>query len=260
MSDSVRFSANNVLDWYIEAENMFADFLEYVPYCEEHKEVWSPKLVVILQETCSQLDSLWRWEAENKHEKKGKINITEYFGLYGEAMAPRWVVFWSDEPRKINPFAAWQSADDFSKTNSNNYPLDWWKEGYQKIKHNRLEHCTCASLKRTVEALAGLFLAIIGTEKCWDALWEHNWVFWDKEGGTPPDPFRCIRADFGLGKGGDMCSLLHMAVESKLFTYPVGLGKGLITANKKNPHWKGNCSNRFKAWYYDYCQSLRDNQ
>jgi hypothetical protein len=258
MSGSVRFSANNVLDWYIEAENMLVGFLKYVPYCEEHKEVWSPKLVVILQETCSQLDSLWRWEAENVHGKKGQIDITEYFELYGEVMASRWVIFWSDEPRKINPFAAWQSADDFSKTNSNNYPLDWWKEGYQKIKHNRLENYRCATLESVVESLAGLFLAIIRFNKLWDSLWEKGWVSWDEEGGTPFDPADCLKADFGSKKDNGECHILHMAVESKLFTYPVGLGKGLITANY--PHWKGNCNKRFKAWYDDYCQNLRDNQ
>jgi len=256
MSGSVRFSANNVLDWYIEAENMFADFLKYVPYCEKHEEVWSPKLVVILQETCSQLDSLWGWEAENVHGKKEKINITDYFELYGEVMAPRWVVFWSDEPIKIAPFAAWQNARNFTKKEYENRPLDWWKDGYQKIKHNRIENYRCATLKFAVESLAGLFLAIIATEKCWDALWEHNWVSWDKEGGMPFDPFDCLRADFESLDDEGKCSLTRMAVESKLFTYPVGFCKGLITANKKHPHWKGNCSKRFKAWYYDHCQGL----
>jgi len=255
MTDGVQFPANNFLDWYIEAENMLADFLKYVQYCEDHEAVSSPKLCIILQETCSLLDSLWCWEAESVHGKKGP-DITDYFELYGEVMAPRRVVFWSDEPREITPFAAWQNVENFAKNNSKNYPLDWWKGGYQKIKHNRLENYRFATLKSAVESLAGLFLAIIRFKKLWDSLWEKGWVSWDKEGGMPFDPFGCLKADFESLDDEGKCSLTRMAVESKLFTYPVGLCKGLITANKKHPHWKGNCSKRFKAWYYDHCQSL----
>jgi len=55
---------NSVLSWYVEAEDMLQDVLRYVPYCSEHKSVWSPKLVTILHEVCSQLDSLWFYQAK----------------------------------------------------------------------------------------------------------------------------------------------------------------------------------------------------
>ena len=138
-----------------------------------------------------------------------------------------------------------------------NYPLDWWKEGYNKIKHNRIENLNCATLQRTLEALAGLFLAIIRCEKCWDSLWEKHWMSWVNDASPSPfDPFDCLKSDFGYMPDIGSCAVTHMAIESKLFTYPVGLCSNLITPKKEMPLWEGNCSRRFKAWYCDYCQTL----
>lgn len=249
MSSEAKFPANSVLDWYVQAEQMLVNFLKYVPYCATHEEIWSPKLVVVLQETCSQLDSLWRWEGVNIHSKKNnKVDISDYFKLFGADVAKRWVVFWADEPEKIQPFSEWQETQY--------HPLDWWTEGYNKVKHNRLENRCCATLKCTVEALSSLFLAIIRCEKCWDTLWERHWMSWDDSGEPPFDPFGCLRADFILEEDRGKCGTMHMAVESQLFTYAVGLCTGLIKPRKKYPHWKGNCSRRFKAWYYNYSQKL----
>jgi len=256
MNSEVQFPANSVLDWYKGAERMLVDFLRYVPYCDAHEQVWSPKLVTILQETCSQLDSLWRWEATNIHKRNDKeVDITDYFELYGAQVSSRWLVFWADEPKTIKPFSSWQNTSTFSKGEYTNHLLDWWKEGYQKIKHSRVENRCCATLKRTVESLAGLFLAIIRCERCWNALWEKHWMSWDDSGGTPFDPLNCLKEDYGLLENENRCGVMHMAIDSKLFTYPVGLCTGLVTRHKRWPRWKGNCSNRFKAWYYNYCQS-----
>ena len=254
MSAHIRFPGNSVLDWYIEAEQMLADFLKYVPYCDAHKEVWSPKLVIILQETCSQLDSLWRWEAAHLHGRKGEVDIRDYFKLYGMSLANRTVLFWAEEVMEVGPFVVWKNAESYSKKECARHPLDWWKEGYQKIKHNRLENRECASLKRTVEALAGLFLAIIHCEKCWQSLWEKHWLSWYEGSGMPFDPLDCLRADFGLLKDEGECQVTYMAVESSLFSYAVGLSSRHIEPKKNCPNWGGNCSHRFKAWYYDYCK------
>jgi len=250
MSKIVHFPATSVLDWYSEAELMLTDFLKYVPYCDAHEGVWSPKLVIVLQETCSQIDSLWRWEAVNLYQRNSDVDIKDYFALYGAQIAPRWVVFWSEEPKKVQPFSEWQDITSYK-------PLDWWKEGYQKVKHSRLENRACSSLKRTVEALAGLFLAIIHSQNCWDSLWEKHWMSWDDSGGTPFNPLDCLKEDFGSLNNQNRCGVMHMAIESELFTYPVGLCNGLIKADKSFPHWKGSCSHRFKAWYYNYCQNVK---
>jgi len=253
MSNNIKFPANNVLGWYDQAEKALADFLSYVPYCDTHEQVWSPKLVTILQETCSQLDSLWRWEAVNIHSKKD-VDIRDYFELFGPDIANRWLVFWADEPIKIEPFDEWQKAHNSGKTESSNHPLNWWKEGYQKIKHNRVENRKCATLKRTVESLAGLFLAIIRCEECWGALWERHWLTWDDSTNTPYDPLDCLREDFGRIDDRGKCNVSRMAIESQLFSYGVGLTKGLVKPRREFFSENSHCSNRFKAWYYDSCE------
>ena len=253
MGSKAAFPANSVLDWYEEAEGMLSKFLEYVPYCDEHERVWSPKLAIILQETCSQLDSLWKWEAAKIHGKSN-ADIRDYFKIYGADMAQRWVVFWADSAMKLEPFIAWRKAKAFLKGEARKYPLDWWKEGYQKIKHNRLENRACADLKRVTNALAALFLAILRCERCWDYLWERHLMFWDDSGGMPYDPLDCLREDFGLMGNMNKCNLTYMVVESRLFSYPVGIAAGLHRTIKNRPNWGGNCSRRFKAWYYDLCK------
>ena len=71
--------SNSVLSWYVDAEDMLQDVLRYVPYCLEHKSVWSPKLVTILHEVCSQLDSLWFYEAiKSPFVKEDRLNIKNY--------------------------------------------------------------------------------------------------------------------------------------------------------------------------------------
>ena len=248
MTSGVQFPSNSVLDWYTEAEKMLADFLEYVPYCDAHKAVWSPKLVVVLQETCSQLDSLWRWEAINIHGKNDGVDIADYFEIYGTKMALRWVIFWADESEKIQPYSEWQGTQYC--------PLDWWKEGYNKVKHNRLENRTCATLKRTVESLAGLFLAIIRCESCWDVLWEKHWMSWDDSAGMPFEPLDCLREDFEKIEDKGRCNVSRMVIECRLFSYGVGIPTGLVRPRKDYLLSNSYCSNRFKAWYYNYCQSF----
>jgi len=255
MSSDDQFPAHDVLDWYTNAESMLADFLEYVPYCDSHEGVWSPKLVTILQETCSQVDSLWRWEAVHTYKRGAdSLDITDYFELYGEMLAKMWLICWADEPRQIAPFATWQHAGEFKKEKYT--PLDWWKNGYQKIKHNRLENRTCATVKHTANALAALFLAIVRMEGCWDGLWEKGWLSWDDSAGTPFNPFECLKEDLGLLKDETRCASVQMVIESKLFAYGVGLCSGFVDPKKEMPHWKGNSSRRFKAWYYNHCQNL----
>jgi len=234
------FPANSVLDWYMEAEKMLAGFLDYVPYCDTHKEIWSPKLVIVLQETCSQLDSLWRWGAVNVHGKKANdVGIQNYFELYGFQVAPRWVIFWADKPEKVEPFRGWQESQC--------HHLDWWTEGYNKVKHNRLKNRTCATLKRTVEALAGLFLAIICSENCWRSLWEKHWLV-TCDAGMIRNPFASLRAEFEPTDNKGKYAMQPMAAESRLFAYRIARCERLVEELKRCPYQQGGYSRRYQAW------------
>jgi hypothetical protein len=252
MADLLR----NVINWFTDVEKNLYEFLEFVPYCDEHKNVWSPRLVTIFLDVCSQLDSLWSWEMkENKIKPvKGKNPcIVDYFINFGPDIAVKWAVFWGESGEKVQPFSPWSSVttSDFTKTTwdscNEELDLEWW-EVYQEVKHNRIKNQEEAKLKYVVEALCGLFLAIIRCEDCWDILWEKGWMSWNEEGGLPFHPFDCLKEDFERVKMSGKCAI-DMAIESKLFSYPVGYCSKKRTKKGK---WSGNASNKFKAWFYEY--------
>ncbi|MDD5326291.1 MAG: hypothetical protein PHY02_00570 [Phycisphaerae bacterium] len=253
MADLLR----NVVNWFTDAEKNLYDFLEFVPYCDEHKNVWSPRLVTIFLDVCSQLDSLWLWEMEKNKIKpiKGKNPyIVDYFTHFGSDIASKWAVFWGESGKKVQPFSPWSSltASEFTKAIWNrrkDLELEWWK-AYQKVKHNRIKNQEKAKLKYVVEALCGLFLAIIRCEDCWDILWEKGCIFLDETGGLPISPFELLKEDFGRRQPNSIgCPDYNMVIESKLFSYPVGYCSKDI---KKGSEWRGDASNRFKAWFYEY--------
>jgi len=227
--------SNSVLSWYVDAEDMLQDVLRYVPYCSEHKRVWSPKLVTILHEVCSQLDSLWFYDAKKTRSvKKEKLNISDYFKYYGKSMAPKWLVFWGQEPERIHPFKSWENQ---SATSSS---PEWWK-AYQKVKHNRLENENMATLECTVNAVAGLFLAIIRSEDCRDGIAQLGWLSCNGTTNGNPQAWLCEDSPGTKRKA--------IAVESKLFGYAVGWSKETI---KKRSIWTGSASHRFQQWFNQY--------
>jgi len=245
VSTESQFPAHDVLEWYTNAESLLVDFLRYVPYCDSHGEVWSPRLVTILQETCSQLDSLWRWEAVHIHERKSnEVNIMDYFELFGPELAKRPVLFWADEPRQIDPFEKWQDVTEFKKEAY--APLDWWTEGYQKIKHNRLENRTCATLKRTVEALSGLFLALVRCESCWQALWQRCWLSSCDQ--SMADPLYSLGAVFKPADHHRRHAPPPVAVESGLFAYRVIRCKEQFRVLRGCPYGESGLSRQYRAW------------
>ena len=91
MADLLR----NVVNWFTDAEKNLYEFLGFVPYCNEHINVWSPRLVTILLDVCNQMDSLWSWEMDkNKTDTIGENPcIVDYFVQFGSDIAPKWAVF-----------------------------------------------------------------------------------------------------------------------------------------------------------------------
>jgi hypothetical protein len=116
MADLLR----NVVNWFTDAERNLYEFLGFVPYCDEHKNVWSPRLVTIFLDVCSQLDSLWSWEMEKNNKKPiygENPYIVDYFVQFGSDITSKWAVFWGESGEKVQSFSPWLSlsASDFNK-------------------------------------------------------------------------------------------------------------------------------------------------
>ena len=228
--------ANSVINSYISTENMLVDVLRVIPYCDTHESVWSPVLVTTLLETCSQLDSLWKYEAkQSTFVTKKKLNIKDYFAYFGEYVAPRWLVFYGEESIKLQPFDTWNNVASYQ---SNVYPgLDWWA-AYNKVKHDRLINQSEATLKNSTRALAGLFVAILGIESCRNAIAQADWLMGDG-----------YNLQAWLGEDSPSTKSQYITAESKLFTYPVGWSKEKITTKT---NWNGTSSLRFRDWFDQY--------
>jgi hypothetical protein len=95
------------------AEGMLEDVLRTVPYCPEHENVWSPKLVTALLETGSQLDSLWKTRQE--HRGESQVDIKDHFEDFGEDVAKRWLIFWGEDAERVQPFGEWAGLPAYSK-------------------------------------------------------------------------------------------------------------------------------------------------
>ncbi len=227
------FPANSVISTYITTENMLVDVLRVIPYCDAHESVWSPVLVTILLETCSQLDSLWKYEAkQSAFVTKGKLDVRDYFSYFGEYMAPKWVVFYGEEPRRLQPFDTWGNVASY---NPSDYPgLDWWT-AYNNVKHDRLKNRPEATLRHSTNALAGLFVAILRFELCRTAIAQAGWLLGDGH-----------NLQAWLWEDSPSTKSQHITAESKLFTYPIGWSKEKITRTAK---WDGTCSLRFRDWF-----------
>ena len=151
---------------------MFEDVLGHIPYVPEHENVWSPSLVTILLEACSQLDSFWKYRVNNTPNpilppSGQNINITQYFQNFGQSLAPEWAVLWAQEGRRMEPFTAW--------SNPSNARLDWWL-AYNAVKHDRLTNRKQATMKNAAQALAGLFINIVTYPPALSDMARAGWV------------------------------------------------------------------------------------
>jgi hypothetical protein len=234
------FPANTVLGTYISTENMLIDAMRIIPYCDEHEDVWSPVFITILLEVCSQLDSLWKYQAQlSPCVTKNRLTIQDYFEYFGKYLASKWVVFYGEEPQKIHPYESWSQVDEFKR---NNYPnAEWWWSAYNKVKHDRLRNRAEATLKHAVNSLGGLFLAILRVELCRDAVAQAGWLIGDG-----------YNLQAWLGEDSPSVKSKFITVETKLFTYPVGWGNESINQSINWGKWGGTCSRRFSDWLDKY--------
>ncbi len=238
MCNDKSFPAGTVVTSFLQCEEQLARVLKVLPYCPEHEEVWSPILASLLMDACSQLDSLWghtAWLSEcvRKDNKRRDLGIKNYFEYFGEYVKDRWVVFWPDEPVKIQPFQAWDGASEYE-------PLAWW-QAYNQTKHDRLANLNKATLSATTNAIAGLFLAILRCEYCRYAVEAADWL--SSSDAVAHNPKAWLDEDSGTVKD------TYIVAETKLFAYPVGWCDVTVA---EEDLWIGNASWRFRQWFSRY--------
>lgn len=203
---STEFPAFTVVSSFRLAEQMLSDMLQVVPYSKEHEHVWSPQLATVLLEACSQLDSLWK---ARSGRASARLDIRDYFAMFGGDVAERWLVFWGETGVRVQPFAAWSVTPNHSKDKFT--PLDWW-QAYNDLKHSRLANRKRATLRHAAHAVAGLFVAIVRCPECASAVAHEGWI---------PSPGRLgMDAEYLLS---DDANLSGVVAETTLLSYPLRL-------------------------------------
>ena len=241
MNPKGSFPAQTVLTNFTTVERMLSEFLEVIPYCQAHENVWAPKLATVLIESCRQLDSFWRACARLSAYTAPKPDITNFFEYFGPTVATRWVIFWFDKGHKIAPFDQWSKAASFKA--GDYVTMDWWK-AYNNVKHDALANQEEATLGRAIQAVGGLFLAIVKCPECAEAVWRADWL-------RGPDPHPAHLAE----DSDDSDRLAYMTAESKLFTYAVFLG---AQPDPRKYFWGGVASHRFRQWIEQQRSSTGD--
>jgi hypothetical protein len=215
---------------------MLADALRVVPYCDAHRDVWSPRFTTIILESCSQLDSLLKAQAHLTPALVGnrtRFNIGDYQNWFGADLAVQRAVFFDADPAKlVQPFSVWDPNLLITLTSP-----PWWS-AYNKLKHSRLEYHTEATQRHAVDALAGLFVAILRSEICDSAIINHGWL---RTFLKPSILFRWPLRSFLHGQ----CAV----AETTLFAHPFGMWPN---DGRSYRRWEGQCSYRFSRWYGAY--------
>ena len=237
MSATSTFPGETVISSFSQLELMLNDVLRHIPYVPEHENVWSPSLITILLEACSQLDSLWKNEVTNtptaiRPSAGQNLNITHYFQNFGQRLAPEWAVLWAEEGRRLEPFAAWH--------NQTYVPLDWWV-AYNAVKHDRLANRTKATMRHAAQALAALFINIVTYPPALSDMARAGWVK------------KSVKPTSGLLLQGQPAELRF--AESLLLSYLIDVDrKGYSGTRKQDAGTYG--SYRFYLWIRDNLPDL----
>lgn len=240
---------NIVISQYIDLEEALNEVLLTMPFIEINKEAWSPKLIPIICEACNQLDSLWKFQAlQSPCIKNNKLDIKNYFHYFGQYVATKRVIFWGFNAEIIMPYKKWKNVESYDEEKY--IKLDWWRT-FTDLKHNRYDSYSEITLEKAINSIAGLFIAILTCESCYETIVKSGWVT-----SLPYNSLACL----GSIKNSSLNDYRHWCVvESKLFAYPVGFDKiNEITNFKKEDNWvwEGPASPRFIMWfnYHAYSQ------
>jgi hypothetical protein len=214
------------------AETSLREALRFVPFCDEHRFVWSSHFTSIILEAASQVDSIWKATEKIVHPAAVNRNVTikNHYNRFGNLVAAQKVIFFGGaSPCVIHPFEEWENISSFSSPT-------WW-EAYNKLKHDRFANQTEATLEHAVNAVGALLLAIIYSGSCdlalisaklLDTSQYNPWAF-TKTGLLRDVPFNC-----------------QSKIETELFAHPLGVF-GTKDCNLSG-HWD-SASPRFNIWW-----------
>lgn len=150
-----------IFEQYTTLEDEFLKILKYIPFEENHYNVWSFEISSLLLNIGSLIDSFCKnslisstfntIENIDRHRLVDRPNME----IYREVYKSRYKI----EDKKVFELRNFTLIQPYQKWVDNS-SIDWWKN-YTDIKHDRFQNKEKATLKTTLDALGGLFLLAI---------------------------------------------------------------------------------------------------
>lgn len=150
-----------IFEWYENIELRLSEIVGVVPFTsiKELEKIHSPRLVSIIIETCSIIDTLLRAQMPNRFKRPGPkgremtskgANIYDYHRELESTLklTQTQSVLLKGKPILLCPFDNWSSSSSSS-------PMPWWRV-YNRLKHNRIEASKEANLLHCISSLCAL--------------------------------------------------------------------------------------------------------
>ena len=167
-----------IYEWYQNIEKRLLEITDILPIVNESdlKRYRSPRLVPILVETCSIIDTLFRAAMPEKFKRpQGRqmtrrgANIYDYYRELEKKFNLKNTksLLLQGKPSILIPFDKW------SEDSSN--PMEWWKI-YNRLKHDRLKASNEANLLHCINALCALMQIMTKFPSIMEFSLRVNWI------------------------------------------------------------------------------------
>lgn len=162
--------AEQVIIWYRNLEAQLENFLMTVPYSSGNHDVYLPLLAPLMVEAGSLIDTVFRKELPAQRTSCRKLDIGDFASYFEEHYRLSGVksLLFQHPPRYLTPFDRWTSA------RTGNYVERKWWTNYNRLKHNRIEKYSLATLEETVSIVCALQQVISVLPTFTRALWRHD--------------------------------------------------------------------------------------
>jgi hypothetical protein len=135
-----------VLANYTRLEDELLTCMNYVPYIEQNRNVVSPRFTPILMESCSLIDSIFRYQSDVNRQHTLRDLAAEHESRLDLEAATSIVLV--SPLAFVRPFAGWSTTAP-----------EWWL-AHNKAKHDRIRNHEAVTYRLTVESLVALHQVI----------------------------------------------------------------------------------------------------
>jgi hypothetical protein len=140
-------------EYFLAIEQDLDKCTRYVQFCQQNYKTYSLEFARIIVASGAECDTIMKLLCRSIGSSRVPEKIGECFPIVNSAY-PKFVEHEIRIPRYGLSFTPWGT---WSSTNS----PDWWKNGYNKIKHERDTSFENANLENAIMATAGLLCTLL---------------------------------------------------------------------------------------------------